>query len=122
MHDKKSDHYTSAQHYKDLDGNMRSFTFVDHDKKTKINTIMDTNKDQVARDLQDYRESLIEKILNLPVTACPSIFDDFKTRGNDALIWNEAMVRDKGVPLKQLMDIYTLISNKVELHSSRLSL
>lgn len=36
MHDKKSDYYTGATHYEDMDGQLKNFTYVDHDVKTSI--------------------------------------------------------------------------------------
>jgi hypothetical protein len=67
MHDKKSDHYTSAKNYTDLDGNTKSFDFVDHDVKTKIATFGGRKTDfQIEWDiLTDY----IKKSLGNPIIA-----------------------------------------------------
>lgn len=108
--------YTSPDNYRDLDGNMRTFTYVDHDKKTKINTIQ-INKEQVMTDLQTSRSIFQEKILALPAGFCPEIFSDFKVRSADTPVieWNTKMILDEGTPLTQLLNIYTLTSNAVEL-------
>lgn len=36
MYDKKSDYYTGATNYEDVDGKLKTFTYVDHDIKTKV--------------------------------------------------------------------------------------
>lgn len=35
-HHQKSKYYTAAEGYRDIDGNQKQFTFVDHDVKLKI--------------------------------------------------------------------------------------
>lgn len=111
-HDKKTE-YTAPSSYRDLDGQMRTFTYVDHDKKTKINIPSSTGNPK--QELKEYRKSLIEKILSYPAAFCPEIFSDFKLRGEsyDRIEWNENMLNDEGTPLQQLSDIYTLTSKQV---------
>lgn len=108
------------QGYRDLDGNHRNFTVIDHDKKTKINTSLGSNMEQLEKDIQESRVILQNKILALPASACSVVFDDFRTRSEDgkAILWNETMIKDPSIPLTQLMDIYTLTSNKVEMVTS----
>lgn len=102
------------QNYRDLEGNMKSFTVIDHDKKTKINTTVNIDKHGVTQELADYRTKLQAKILDLPASACPDFpFSDFKVRDGITIGWNEVMIMDPGTPLNQLQDIYTLTSNKV---------
>jgi hypothetical protein len=113
--DQKTAH-TSAQHYRDLDGNMRNFTVVDHDPKTKISVPSNEGVD-LKKALEDYREETIQKILAAPAVYCPMIFADYTIRGEQAggqIIWNEPMLRNQGVPLNQLTDIYTLLSNTLD--------
>lgn len=123
MHDKKSDHYTSAKNYTDLDGQSRSFDFVDHDIKTKISTTLMSEeekhklKDQVATD----RAKTILRITTLPPSLCPTPFQDFLIRQAKAddknptsLEWNETMLNDPGLSFEKLYTLRTLLENKAE--------
>src|SRR5688572_12830573 len=105
MHDKKSDHYTSAKNYTDLDGNSRSFDFVDHDIKTKISTTLmsEEDKQELKDRVQNDRTITILRITTMPPSLCPSVFQDFVTRGygpdpkgEPTISWNETMLNDPG--------------------------
>lgn len=66
--DRKSDHYTSAQHYRDLDGNSKSFTFVDHDVKPSI-SVMSSSKEEIEnlkKEISEHTENSIKAILSMP--------------------------------------------------------
>jgi len=111
--DKKSDYYTSAQNYTDLDGQSRSFTFIDHDKKTKIAT---GSVEGATKQLAEDRKNLVDRILLLPASACPAIFSDFTVRGEAGIHWNTAMISDAGMSMQQLNDIRTLTENRIDLY------
>jgi hypothetical protein len=116
-HDGKTAH-RSPQNYKDLDGNMRTFTEIDLDKKTKISVPSDGTDPKV--ELKNYRDSVIEKILSINAGHCPSPFTDYVIKGEavDVLTWNESMLRDDGTPLDRLVQLYTLASNKAAYYES----
>jgi hypothetical protein len=117
--DKKSQHYTSAKNYRDLDGNTRSFDFIDHDVKTKIGTnkpLEPTEKEKLEEDIRKNRENQINKILEIPAAYCADVFQDFTIRGDVTKItWNETMLRDPGMDMIKLMNIYILANNKMNL-------
>jgi hypothetical protein len=109
--DKKSDYYTHPEGYRDLDGNHRQFTTIDHDVKTSVPTGEKKDLDTLKKELAAYKESLIEEILNIPPSLCPSLFHDFTLRGDIINIeWNEVMLRDPGVSIDKLRDIKTFVS------------
>lgn len=115
--DKKSDHYTSAKNYTDIDGQSKTFTFVDHDVKTSIATTASVDIQQVKGELKEYRESVILCILATPASLCPSIFQDYTSRGQGIIqiTWNEKMLRDPGMSIDRLRDLKTMLDNRVEL-------
>ena len=117
MHDKKSDHYTSAKNYTDLDGLSRSFTFIDHDPKTRIATMKSIDMEEVKNEISVYKESLVNQILALPASICPSPFWDYTVRGAGitAISWNEKMLRDPGSSVDRLRDLKTMLDNRVEI-------
>lgn len=100
--DKKSDHYTSAQVYRDLDGNHRQFTYIDHDVKSKYTAPPLTEEEAVA--LRDTVQSDINKQINM-ILALPAVSllksgnayaEDYIERDveNGLIKWRESMVRD----------------------------
>lgn len=114
-HDKQTP-YTAATHYEAEDGQLRNFTHVDHDRKTTISVPGDGTNPQV--EIDRYRSLLVEKILAIPAVYCNMLFVDYTLRGEKAagtVKWNATMLEDKGVPLTQLQDIYTLASNMQDL-------
>lgn len=116
--DKKSDHYTSASTYRDLDGNMKNFTFIDHDKKSKASGYVPTDetKEDVKQALRDAREEYITRILSYSASFCPTQEQMFTNRGEakKTIEWNEDALRNQGVPLDRLIRICTLVENKAE--------
>lgn len=118
--DKKSQHYTSAQHYKDNDGNMKSFTMVDHDKKSKASKsiIADGEMERIKKELSDYRIDLQDRILAIPASLAPDWYYDFTIRGAEATVitWNEKMIRDEGLDLERLRTLVIILENTIELH------
>lgn len=113
--DKKSQHVGNhGGRYTDINGASRQFTYVDHDKKIKMGgTITKEEISQAKEDLKSYKVSLIERLLNLPPSACPDIFQDYVQRDGSSILWNEKMIRDEGVPLNTLQSICVLIENKI---------
>lgn len=112
--DKKSQHYTSAQNYTDLEGQSKLFTMVDHDRKTKISTMNEeSDKDWKT----SYRSSLIERILVITAAICPEPFSDFVLRGEsrNTIGWNEKMLNDQGFEVSKLRELCTLLENEAEL-------
>lgn len=119
-HDGNTAH-TSAQNYRDLNGHMKTFTVVDHDPKTKISVPTGGNP---TEELEQSREALIQKILNIPAVYAAHPHWNFTIRGEEAeaaggVSWHENMLRDKGTPFILLSDIYTLASNLQNLPSGR---
>lgn len=97
--DKKSDYYTTSQSYEDLDGMSRSFTMIDHSKKTKVGLTMSKEEVKLAKDsLDEFTEKSILEILSLPAISVANIYDGaysgFIERKDEEVIWREDMVRD----------------------------
>jgi hypothetical protein len=117
--DKKSDHYNPPTNYKSIDGNMKTFTYVDHDKKTKISTSRTSEEEinRINKELADYKESLINEILSLPASLCPLTYHDFTIKGEGVkeIKWNEAMLKDPGMEIERLRTIKVMIENRMSL-------
>lgn len=99
--DKKSDHYTSPANYKALDGQMRTFTYIDHDKKTKIGAV-NVTPEQILKAKDEFKQSLereIDKILALPAVNAvrnpDGLYEEFIERSEDkGIIWRPEMLRE----------------------------
>lgn len=101
--DKKSDHYTSATNYKDNDGNMKTFTFVDHDYKSKASTLPPLSEEE-SEDLKKTValgiERTINEILALPAQSLLASQNGFaedyviRDQEQNKIVWREQMVRD----------------------------
>lgn len=110
--DRKSDHYTSAKGYTDLDGQSRQFTFIDHDKKTKISGFTKSDSDFSPK---DYRNQVLKRITDIPASLCPQPFNSFVIVGQkDSIEWNVDMLIDAGVSIDRLSDLVRLLENKAE--------
>lgn len=105
------------QNYRDNEGQMRTFTEIDHDIKPTINTTVGLNREELDKALKADRMLYHDKILSLPASACPSIFDDFRTKDDEKISWNREMITDASIPFEQLYNIYTLTSKRVEMHT-----
>lgn len=99
--DKKSQHYTSAQHYKDNDGNMKSFTMIDHDKKSKASrSVMEEGElEKLKQSIKDFANEQVDRILLLPaVNAIRNpygLYEEFIIRDQkEGIIWDENVVRE----------------------------
>lgn len=115
--DKKSQHVGNhGGTYTDIDGMSKQFTYIDHDKKSKMsffNNCAETRKWSE----KGYKADLVERITELPASICPEIFCDYTIRGEGKRVveWNTDMLIDAGVPTNQLRDLCTLLENKAEL-------
>lgn len=103
MVDKKSDHYTSATNYKDNDGNMKTFTFVDHDVKPNMSTLPPLSEEESAdlkKTVASDIDRTIDEILALPAQSLLAsqngFAEDYVLRDSEQnkIVWREAMVRD----------------------------
>jgi hypothetical protein len=100
--DKKSDHYTSAEVYRDLDGNHRQFTFIDHDVKSKYTAPPLSEEELTALKVTNQNDinKQIDVILALPAISLiksGNIFaEEYIERDSDSHLikWRENMVRD----------------------------
>jgi hypothetical protein len=112
----KKDYYTSAEAYRDDDGNMKQFTFIDHDVKTKIATGEKYDMEEIKNQRIQYRKDLVEEVLGLSASLCPLEYTDFILRGEDytKVTWNEAMIRDEGLDLIKLVFLKNILSNRME--------
>lgn len=109
--------FTNHDNYRDLDGNMRTFTVVDHDKKTKVNTTFGIDTQQVQDWLKEARVKTQDKILSMPAVLCSKDDQKFVLRGEQGIRWNEVAIRDEGVSLDILRDILTVLENRADLVS-----
>ena len=116
--DRKADYVgNNGGAYTDIDGMSRQFTYVDHDKKTKISAKVTTQEevDEAKKQLGEYRFDLIKRITAIHASLCPTIFSDYVVKGDvDQITWNTDMLLDAGVPLNQLRDLCTLLEKIAE--------
>ncbi len=113
--DKKSDYYNPPQHYYDTNGQLKNFQYVDHDVKPKIAAIPTQEEIAIAKkELSQYRDKLISNILDFPPSICPEIFTSFKKRGGEKIEWEEDILKDPGVSLDPLRNIYTLTKKRMD--------
>ena len=96
--DKKSDHYTSAETYRDLDGNYKQFTFIDHDIKKYAMPITSISESELA-DLKRTREEAIEAILAMPAISLlrsgNTLAENYIIRDQEkGIIWHEKAVKE----------------------------
>lgn len=118
MSDKKmyNDKYNPPDNYRDLDGNMKTFTYIDYSKKQKKSMyIEEGNPKELLRlakiDMQD-------DILKLPASLFPKEFEEFIIRDvpNQLIKWNEIMIRDEGTPFNTLRNLKVLTENRLEIY------
>ncbi len=109
MH-KKSDYYTSPDNYRDIDGNMKTFNYIDHDSKTKVSMSTDTS----SFNEKEYRKDLLERILDIEAVYCPIEFQDFVVRGDvENITWNEIMLSDEGILIDKLRTLCVILENRI---------
>src|SRR5688572_26128315 len=97
--DKKSRHVGNhGGAYTDIDGMSKQFTYIDHDKKTKVSTHKD-KPGEAAKALKEYSERLALEILALPaVNALKNsngLYEEFVTRDREnGISWNENSIKE----------------------------
>lgn len=105
--------------YTDNDGMRRQFTYIDHDKKPTIASgkLEKGELEKIKRQLVDYKQSLIKRILGLPASICPWEFDDYVIRNENTpvILWNEVMLRDEGMSTDKLSQLCILLERRFEL-------
>lgn len=112
-------HYTSAQTYRDDDGNMKNFTMIDHSVKTTIGGSPKLNQeelDEISLQRKLHRTELCNRILSIPASLCPLDFEDFTLRGEgfSKIEWNESMITDEGMdPIKRQF-LCNILDNRME--------
>ena len=109
--------YTSATNYTDLDGNLKSFTFIDHDKKPTITTstpLTDIEREDLKGWCNEYRKDLISRIINIPPIYCPMHCAEYTEHGDvDKITWRVNMLENSGTPLDLLRSLCTILENTV---------
>lgn len=102
--------------YTDINGMSKQFTYIDHDKKSKMSKYIKTDSDQLFDDMKKYKDELINNILAVPAVFAHTTHYDYTTRVEDVILWNDKMIKDEGISIDRLMDIYTLSSKRQDFH------
>jgi hypothetical protein len=116
----KAKHYTSAQTYKDDDGNMKNFTFIDHTVKTTIGGSPKLNQaelDEISMQRKLHKEELCNRIFAISASMCPMDFDDFVIRGegHSKISWNQPMITDEGMDPIKRMFLCNILENRMDM-------
>lgn len=116
----KAKHYTSAQTYKDDDGNMKNFTFIDHTVKTTIGGSPKLNQaelDNISMQRKLHKEELCNRIFAISASMCPMDFDDFVIRGegHSKISWNQPMITDEGMDPIKRMFLCNILENRMDM-------
>lgn len=112
--DRPSDYVTSHQNYRDIEGMSRTFTMIDHDKKTTVITgSSDFEKEWESK----FRAELIERIVQVSPSICPEDFSEFKVRGEDLkkIEWDTDKLLEKSTGVWRLRDLCVVLENRVYL-------
>lgn len=85
--------YTVPDTYSDMDGNTRTFTHIDCDKKLAVVVSLE-DKDKISKELVDYRYKLLERIISVSASLCPDAFHMFTLRGEQRknVGWDEGIL------------------------------
>ena len=118
----KNKKYSVDQNYKDLDGNTKSFTVINHDPKATMATYNPTEeeKQQVKDELSRFRKELQDYVLSQHASLCPPPMQTtfiFRGEFTDSFRWNEAAVRDEGLSLDALRNLAVLVEKRKELYT-----
>lgn len=99
--DKKSQHVGNhGGAYTDIDGMSKQFTYIDHDKKTKISTAhKGETLEELRESIKTHAYKVIRAILSMPavnvVRNPDGLYEEFVTRDSEkGILWNETMVFD----------------------------
>lgn len=92
--DKKSDYYTSPDNYRDINGYMKTFNYIDHDVKTSISRYSTEMED--SDDLKEYKEQKIKEVLSMPAASVAGMdcYQVLINRSVEGITWNESAVKD----------------------------
>jgi len=116
--DRPGQYYNPPDNYHDPDGNLKTFTYIDYDKKKiPMGTVVSQEElKEINEGQKTYKEQLIERILAVNAGFCPLEYSDYTVRGANVthLTWNEAMLRDSGVGTQILRDLVVILENRVE--------
>lgn len=65
----------------------------------------------------EYKDELIQRVLDIPASLCPEPFQDFTVRGATEITvtWNKKMIADQGFDIRRLRDLAVLLENRAEL-------
>lgn len=89
--------YTPPTNYEDMDGNMKTFTYVDHDVKTKISAeVKETTAERKERErwMKQWLKEQIEEILQFPAASIAShpVYSELIIRTEEGFVWNKEKV------------------------------
>ncbi len=95
----KKDYYTSPDNYQDIDGNMKTFTYVDHDVKPTISAhVPETKTEKQEREewMANNLKETIEEVLQFPAAAIAhtpnEMYQALIMRTESGIKWNEKAV------------------------------
>ena len=93
--DKKGNYYTSPDNYTDIDGNLKTFTYIDHDKKTSISMSTETEEEREERkkNHKTLLQQTIDEIIEFPAIYAAYPEDDMLK----AHLFNEIINSEDGV-------------------------
>lgn len=100
---KKENYLNTADAYKDIDGNMKQFTHIDHDVKTKISR--NTNQESIRDSINKHMKETKEEILSMPAVSI-SEYENFHHLIIRDL--NEKVIKWNKEALNEISDSYTL--------------
>lgn len=116
--DRPGQYYNPPANYHDPDGQLKTFTYRDLDKKKiPMGTVVTPEElKEIKESEKTYKEQLIERILAVNAAFCPLEYSDYTVRGANVtqLTWNETMLRDSGVGTQILRDLVVILENRVE--------
>lgn len=110
----KENYLNTADAYKDIDGNMKQFTHIDHDVKTNISPYIGGDINDIREELRLYRLDKINEILNISASLCPIEFIDYvvKGEGKTKIEWNKVMINDPGFNMDRVVQLWTILENR----------
>lgn len=118
----KKGKFEAAQHYRDLDGNSKSFTYVNHDSKgtTTLYNTTEEEKEEIFKQLQADRKRLEDNILKEDGTLCPFPLQGIYTVVvGERRVWKEETIRDKGVSFDTILTIWNLVEKRKEFYAPK---
>ena len=106
----KRDQFVTPNTYNDMNGDVKTFTHVDHDVKTTVRVDpSDYNPNWQA----EWREGFLEEIKDIPAAFCPEHYWDFTIRGENVskVEWDMKMLADEGVDWLKLRGLIAQLRN-----------